>query len=67
MLPVLALGLSPFIMQFTESILTVSFNFSLAQYGGDIAVGAMTILATAMQFAMMPLQKGTYAGRAAYN
>lgn len=56
MLPVLALGLSPFIMQFTESILTVSFNFSLAQYGGDIAVGAMTILATAMQFAMMPLQ-----------
>lgn len=56
MLPVMALGLSPFIMQFTESILTVSFNFSLAKYGGDLAVGAMTILATVMQFAMMPLQ-----------
>ncbi len=56
MLPVLALGLSPFIMQFTESILTVSFNFSLAKYGGDLAVGSMTILATILQFGMMPLQ-----------
>lgn len=56
MLPVIALGLSPFIMQFTESILTVSFNFSLAKYGGDLAVGSMTILATILQFGMMPLQ-----------
>lgn len=54
--PVLALGVSPFIMQSTESLLTVCFNTSLQKYGGDIAVGAMTILASVMQFSMMPLQ-----------
>lgn len=55
-LPCLALGLSPFIMQFTESVLTVCFNTSLLKYGGDLAVGAMTILMTFMQFAMLPMQ-----------
>ena len=55
-LPCLALGISPFIMQFTESILNVCFNTSLLQYGGDVAVGAMTILASVMQFCMLPLQ-----------
>ncbi|MBE5883640.1 MAG: MATE family efflux transporter [Lachnospiraceae bacterium] len=54
--PVLALGVSPFIMQSTESVLSVCFNTSLQQYGGDIAVGAMTILASVMQVSMMPLQ-----------
>lgn len=54
--PVLALGVSPFIMQSTESLLSVCFNTSLQKYGGDIAVGAMTILASVMQFSMMPLQ-----------
>lgn len=54
-LPCLALGLSPFIMQFTESVISVSFNRSLAQYGGDIAVGAMTILSSIMQFSLLPL------------
>lgn len=54
--PIVALGVSPFIMQFTESILNVCFNTSLLQYGGDLAVGAMTILASVMQFAMLPLQ-----------
>lgn len=54
--PVLALGVSPFIMASTESLLSISFNTSLQKYGGDIAVGAMTILASVMQFAMMPLQ-----------
>ena len=56
LLPCLALGVSPFIMQFTESILNVCFNTSLLQYGGNLAVGAMTILASVMQFAMLPLQ-----------
>lgn len=56
MLPVLALGVSPFIMQSTESLLSVCFNTSLQKYGGDIAVGAMTILASVMQTSMMPLQ-----------
>lgn len=55
-LPSLALGLSPFIMQSTESLIAVCFNSSLLQYGGDIAVGAMTVLTSIMQFAMMPLQ-----------
>ncbi len=55
-LPCLALGLAPFIMQSSESIISACFNSSLLLYGGDIAVGAMTILTSVMQFAMMPLQ-----------
>ncbi len=55
-LPSLALGLSPFIMQSTESLIAMCFNSSLLKYGGDIAVGAMTVLTSIMQFAMMPLQ-----------
>ena len=55
-LPCLALGLAPFIMQFTESALSISFNTSLLKYGGDTAVGAMTILSSVMQFSMLPLQ-----------
>lgn len=51
-----ALGLSPFIMQFTESVLAVCFNTSLLKYGGDLAVGSMTILNSVMLFCMMPLQ-----------
>ena len=54
-LPAVALGLSPFIMQFTESVLAVSFNTSLLKYGGDLAVGSMTILNSVNQFCMMPL------------
>ncbi|MGN1147538.1 MAG: MATE family efflux transporter [Lachnospiraceae bacterium] len=54
--PVLALGVSPFIMQATESLLSISFNTSLLKYGGDMAVGAMTILSSVMQAAMMPIQ-----------
>lgn len=55
-LPCLALGLSPFIMQLTESVLNVCFNTSLLKYGGDLAVGAMTILGSLMQFSLLPLQ-----------
>lgn len=55
-LPALALGLSTFIMQASESVISVCFNSSLLKYGGDIAVGAMTILTSVMQFAMLPLQ-----------
>lgn len=55
-LPCMALGLSPFIMQSTESILNICFNSSLLKYGGDMAVGAMTILSSVMQFALLPLQ-----------
>ncbi|MBQ8185192.1 MAG: MATE family efflux transporter [Lachnospiraceae bacterium] len=55
-LPVLALGLSPFIMTSTESLLNICFNTSLQKYGGDIAVGSMTILASCMQLCNLPLQ-----------
>ncbi|WP_028829288.1 MATE family efflux transporter [Proteocatella sphenisci] len=55
LLPCMVLGLAPFIMQSTESILVISFNTSLLKYGGDLAVGAMTILSSVMQFSMLPL------------
>ena len=55
-LPCLALGLAPFIMQSTESLISVCFNSSLLKYGSDIAVCAMTVLISIMQLAMMPLQ-----------
>ncbi|CCX73569.1 MATE family efflux transporter [Dorea sp. AM13-35] len=55
-LPCLALGSATFIMQASESVISVCFNFSLQKYGGDMAVGAMTILTSVMQFAMLPLQ-----------
>ena len=61
--PCIALGVAPFIMQFTESVLNICFNTSLLKYGGDVAVGAMTILSSVMQiltsvmqFALLPLQ-----------
>ena len=55
-LPSMALGLSPFIMQATESLISVSFNSSLLKYGGDTAVGSMTILTSVMTFSILPLQ-----------
>ena len=55
-LPCIALGSATFIMQASESIISVCFNSSLLGYGGDVAVGAMTILTSVMQFAMLPLQ-----------
>lgn len=54
--PCLALGMSPFVMQSTEGVISVCFNASLQKYGGDLAVGAMTILSSVMQFSMLPLQ-----------
>lgn len=55
-LPALALGLSPFIMQSTESLVVVTLNSSLQSYGGDLAVGAMTILSSVMQLVYLPMQ-----------
>ena len=50
------LGLSPCIMVATESFVSIAFNRSLLQYGGDLAVGSMTIFSTIMQMVTMPLQ-----------
>ena len=55
-LPCIALGAATFVMQASESIISVCFNSSLLKYGGDVAVGAMTILTSVMQFAMLPMQ-----------
>ena len=55
-LPCLSLGSATFVMQASESVISVCFNSSLLGYGGDIAVGAMTILTSVMQFALLPLQ-----------
>ncbi|MCI6242514.1 MAG: MATE family efflux transporter [Lachnospiraceae bacterium] len=54
--PCITLGVAPFIMQFTESVLNICFNTSLLKYGGDIAVGAMTILSSIMQMSVLPVQ-----------
>ena len=54
--PCLGLGVSTFVMMSTESLLSISFTSSLARYGGDIAVGAMTIITSVCQLATMPLQ-----------
>lgn len=54
-LPALALGLSPFVMQSTESLINIVLNSSLQKYGGDIAVGSMTIITSIMQIFLMPL------------
>ncbi len=61
--PCIALGVAPFAMQATESVLVLCFNSSLLRYGGDLAVGAMTILSSVMQFAMLPLQGLTQGGQ----
>jgi putative MATE family efflux protein len=54
-LPCLGLGMASFMMQASESVISVCFNSSLLEYGGDVAVGAMTILSSVMQFAMLPM------------
>ena len=53
--PCLALGVSSFVMVSTESILSISFTSSLARFGGDVAVGAMTVLTSLNQLVAMPL------------
>ncbi|MGN0649116.1 MAG: MATE family efflux transporter [Oscillospiraceae bacterium] len=55
LLPCAALGFSPFLMQLTENIVAVCFNICVLKYGGDIAVGAVSIVCTVMNFAMLLL------------
>ena len=55
MKPVFALGIAPFIMQSTESLVLVSLNNQLSRFGGDLAIGAMTIMSSIMQIITMPL------------
>lgn len=55
-LPCLALGVSTFVMLSTESLLSISFTSSLSRFGGDLAVGAMTVLNSMNMLLTMPLQ-----------
>ena len=59
-LPVMGLGISTFVMLSTESLLSISFSSSLARYGGDVAVGAMTVIP-----ALHPAHSGHLSGRPA--
>ena len=54
-LPILALGLAPCVMSLTESVMTIVLNVNLFKHGGDVAVGANTILTSGMQFVFLPL------------
>ena len=56
LLPVAAIGVSPFIMQSTESLVTVVLNSSLQTFGGDLYVGTLTIMQSVMQMVVMPVQ-----------
>ncbi len=55
LMPCVGLGISSFVMVSTESVLSISFTSSLARYGGDVAVGAMTVLTSINQLVTMPL------------
>ena len=55
-LPVMGLGISTFVMLSTESLLSISFSSSLARYGGDVAVGAMTVITSVSQLCTLPIQ-----------
>ena len=52
---VLALGISPFIMRATESLISIVLNSGLQKYGGDIYVGSLTIMQSVMQMYSAPL------------
>lgn len=60
---IISLGISPFIMQSTESLLNITLNASLQHYGGDLAVGAMTIIGSISQLGLMPLMGLTQGGQ----
>lgn len=54
-IPIIMLGSSPFIMNITEGFIIIAFNSSLQKFGGDAAVGAMTIMSACMSFMFLPL------------
>lgn len=55
-LSITSLGVSPFVMSSTESLLQISFNNQLSLYGGTMAVATMAILLSLWQFITLPLQ-----------
>lgn len=55
-----ALGVSPFIMQVTESLIAIVFTSGLQKYGGDLYVGSYTILNSVMQLVFVPAHGFTF-------
>lgn len=56
LLPIMALGVSPFTMSITESLIQISFNNQLSKYGGTMAVGTVAIMFSLWQFVTLPTQ-----------
>ncbi|NME32503.1 MATE family efflux transporter [Ligilactobacillus ruminis] len=54
-LKIATLGIAPFVMQSTESLVTITFNTGLQRYGGDLYVGSMSILMSIMQLIVIPV------------
>ena len=53
---IVALGVSPFIMSSTESLISIVINRGLSVYGGDLYVGSFTIIQSIMQMISAPVQ-----------
>ena len=52
---IMSLGVAPFIMQATESFISIVMNSGLQRYGGDMYVGTLTIMQSVMQFVSIPV------------
>ena len=50
-----ALGISPFIMRSTESLINIVMNHGLLVYGGDLYVGSLTIMQSIAQLFSAPV------------
>ncbi|MCM1136536.1 MAG: MATE family efflux transporter [Clostridium sp.] len=53
---IMVLGSAPFFMNISEGVLNICFNNQALRFGGDIAVGAMTILFSIFQFMLLPVE-----------
>lgn len=52
---IFSLGISPFIMNATESFISIVLNHGLQAYGGDMRVGSLTIMQSMMQLFSAPI------------
>lgn len=55
MMSICALGISPFVMRSTESLISIVLNHGLQQYGGDLYVGSLTVMQSVMQLFSAPM------------
>ena len=50
-----SIGLAPFVMQLASTVVAILLNNGLKTYGGDIAIGALTVINSVMIFFFMPV------------